>query len=200
MSRRKVREFKTPGEKLGVIEEFVPGPGTFVEEGDIRSKTTGYVITDTRNKHVSIYPKGNHPIFPRNGSVVAGEVASTQDKTASVRILSVDGKPVPGYFTGIIHVSTVSSNYVRTMRGAFKPGDLIKAKVISNRNGAIHLSTLGKTLGITQASCSRCGNRLVRRGRILHCPICSNREERKITVNYGKNGEGSSDGIEDTKK
>jgi len=186
LSRREIGEFKTPGEKLGVIEEFMPGPGTFIEEGDIRSRTVGYAIKDTRNKLVSIYTKRNYPIFPRKGSIVLGEVASIQNKTASVRILSVDNKPVPGSFTGIIHVSTVSSNYIRTMREAFKPGDLIKAKVVSNRNRAIHLSTLGRTLGVIQASCSRCGNILVRRGRILHCLVCSNREERKITVNYGK--------------
>ncbi len=186
MSRKKTEKFRTPGEKLGVIEEFMPGPGTFIEEGNIRSRTIGYTITDTRNKLVSIYPKRNYPIFPRNGSIVLGEVASTQDKTASVRILSVDNKPILGSLAGIIHVSTVSSNYIRSMREAFNPGDLIKAKVVSNRNQAIHLSTLGKTLGVIQASCSRCGNILVRRGRVLRCLVCSNREERKITVNYGE--------------
>ena len=186
MSRRGIGEFKTPGEKLGVIEEFVSGPGTFIEEGNIRSRTVGYTIVDTRNKLVSIHPEGNYPVFPRNGSIVFGQVVGTQDKTASVRIINVDNRPVPGHFTGIIHISTVSSSYIRTIREAFRPGDLIKAKVISNKNRTIHLSTLERDLGVIQASCSRCGNELVRRGRILICPNCSNREDRKITMDFGK--------------
>ncbi|UCD73251.1 MAG: exosome complex RNA-binding protein Csl4 [Candidatus Bathyarchaeota archaeon] len=186
MSKRKKEVFKTPGEKVAVIEEFVAGPGTFIEEGDIRSKTVGYTITDVHNKLVSIYPRSGTPIFPRKGSVIVGQVVNTQDKTAIIRILSVDNRPVPGQFTGIIHISTVSSNYVRSMYEAVRPGDLIKAKVISNRNGATHLSTLGRNLGVVQAFCIRCGNRLTRRGRILGCQVCSNIEERKITVDYGK--------------
>jgi len=191
LSRKDTREFKTPGEKLGVIEEFMPGPGTFTEGGDIRSTTVGYTITDTYNKLVSIYPQKRGPIFPRKGSIVVGEVVSTQDKTASIRILSVDNKPVPGQFAGIIHISTASSDYIRTMQEAFKPADIVRAKVVSNRNMVIHLSTLGRNLGVLQAFCSRCGGKLDRRGKIMGCPTCMNREERKIALDYGKDEEGN---------
>lgn len=186
LSRRNAREFTTPGEKLGVIEEFMPGPGTYTEEGNIRSTTVGYTITDTYNKLVSIYPQKKRPIFPRRGSIVVGEVVSTQDKTASIRILSVDNQTVPGQFTGIIHISTASSEYIRTIQEAFKAGDIIRAKVISNGNMVIHLSTLGRNLGVFQAFCSRCGSELDRRGKIMGCSTCMNREERKIALDYGK--------------
>ena len=186
MSRRGIGEFKTPGEKLGVIEEFILGPGTFSEEGDIRSATVGYTITDTHNKLISIYPRKKGPIFPRKGSIVMGEVTSTQDKTMSISILSVDNQPVPGQFAGILHISTASSDYIRTMQEVFKPGDIVRAKVISNGNMVIHLSTLGRNLGVLKAFCSRCGDKLDRRGKILSCPTCTNREERKIALDYGQ--------------
>lgn len=186
MSKKEKEVFKTPGDKVAVIEEFIAGPGTFIEEGDIHSKTVGYSIKDVHNKLVSIYPKKGNPVFPRKGSIIIGQAVSTQDKTSIIRILSVDNQPIPGQLTGIIHISTVSSNYIRTMYEAVRPGDLIKAKVISNKNGATHLSTIGRNLGVIQAFCLRCGNRLTRRGRILSCPACSNVEEREITVDYGK--------------
>ncbi len=186
MNKKEKEVFKTPGEKVAVIEEFIAGPGTFIEEGDIRSKTVGYTIKDVHNKLVSIYPKRGNPIFPRKGSIIVGQVVTTQDKTSIIRILSVDKQPILGQLTGIIHISTVSSSYIRSMYEAVRPGDLIKAKVISNKNGVTHLSTIGKNLGVVQAFCLRCGNRLARRGRILSCSACSHVEEREITVDYGK--------------
>jgi exosome complex component CSL4 len=186
LNRKEKAVFKIPGEKIAVIEEFMAGPGTFIEEGDIRSKTVGYTITDFHNKLVSIYSGNKNPVFPRKGSIVLGQVVSTQDKTAIIRILSVDRQLVPGQLTGVIHISTVSSDYVRTMYDATRLGDLIKAKVISNRNGVTHLSTIGREFGVIQAFCSRCGEKLTRRGRILSCPVCSNNEERKITTDYEK--------------
>lgn len=180
------RDLKTPGEKLAIIEELLPGPGTFIENGEIYSKTIGYAITDFDNKLVSIYPRKRRPIFPRKGSTIIGEVSNTQDKTAQVRILIVDGDPVPGEFTGIIHISTVSSRYIRSMYEALIPGDIIRAKVISNQNSTAHLSTIGRSLGVIKALCLRCGNPLIRRGKLLRCPVCSNKEERKISLDYGK--------------
>ena len=51
-SRRKSGQFVVPGERLGVIEEFTPSSGTYVQEGVIYSKVTGHALLDLPNKRV----------------------------------------------------------------------------------------------------------------------------------------------------
>ena len=41
-SERKSGLFVVPGDRLGVIEEFTSGPGTYIEDGIIHSKITGH--------------------------------------------------------------------------------------------------------------------------------------------------------------
>jgi exosome complex component CSL4 len=74
------------------------------------------------------------------------------------------------------------------MSDVCKPGDLVRAKVISSKNQIFHLSTNDKNLGIMYAFCSRDGFPLVQEpGRYdLKCPKCGNIERRKTTPDYGK--------------
>ena len=50
---RKSGRLVVPGEKLGVIEEFIPDSGTYVKEGGIHSKNIGYVLMDFENKKIA---------------------------------------------------------------------------------------------------------------------------------------------------
>ena len=45
-----------PGERLGVIEEFIPDSGTYVKDGVIFSKIVGRSLMDLQNRRVSVYP------------------------------------------------------------------------------------------------------------------------------------------------
>jgi exosome complex RNA-binding protein Csl4 len=47
MPRNKLEKNVFPGEKLAVIEEFNEGPGTYQEEGEIRSTEIGISKLDT---------------------------------------------------------------------------------------------------------------------------------------------------------
>ncbi|OYT46136.1 hypothetical protein B6U84_01030 [Candidatus Bathyarchaeota archaeon ex4484_40] len=76
---RKSGEFVTPGEKLGVIEEFIPDFGTYVNEGSVRSKVVGSLLLDLTNRKVSVYPLTRRPSIPRVGSLVIGTVVGVQD-------------------------------------------------------------------------------------------------------------------------
>jgi len=55
-SERKKSQFVLPGERLGVIEEFVPDSGTYVKDGVIHSGVVGQVSFDLLNKRVSVHP------------------------------------------------------------------------------------------------------------------------------------------------
>ena len=185
-SERKSGLFVVPGDRLGVIEEFTPGPGTYVENGTIHSKITGRTLLDMLNKKVSVYPLVQAASVPQMGSIVSGQVLDVKSKKAILRISQIEKKSLSGFFTGILHISDVSPSYVDTMFSVCKTGDLMKAKVISNKNRTFYLSTAEKNLGVIYALCSRCGHvlRLGKRG--MQCSRCGNVERRKVTPDYGE--------------
>jgi len=185
-SRQKSGQLVVPGDRLGVIEEFEPGPGTYVEEGTIYSLTTGRALMDILNKKVSVYPGIKASSVPRVGSTVVGQVQEVQSKQAVVRIFQVGNRVLSGFFSGLLHISDVSPRYVETMYDVCKAGDIVRAKVISDKNRVFHLSTNDKDLGVVYAFCSRCGHVLSFRRLRMRCPECGNTERRKPAQDYGK--------------
>ncbi|MGA3288782.1 MAG: exosome complex RNA-binding protein Csl4 [Candidatus Bathyarchaeia archaeon] len=175
-----------PGERLGVIEEFIPDSGTYVKDGVIYSKVVGRALVDLLNKRVSVYPLVNGELVPKVSTTVVGQIGNAQSDNVLVRIFKVENKRLSGEFSGILHISDVSDRYIDSMNDVCKPGDIVRAKVISGKNRIFHLSTNDKNLGIVYAFCSRCGNLLEPQRYELHCPKCGNTENRKIAPDYGK--------------
>ena len=175
-----------PGERLGVIEEFIPDSGTYVKDGVIYSKIVGRALLDLLNKRVSVYPLVNGELVPKVSSTVVGQIGNAQSDNVLVRIFKIENKRLSGEFSGILHISDVSDRYIDSMNDVCKPGDIVRAKVISGKNRIFHLSTNDKNLGIVYAFCSRCGNLLEPQRYELHCPKCGNTENRKMAPDYGK--------------
>jgi len=186
LSEGKTGQLVVPGERLGVIEEFIPDAGTYVKDGVIYSKVVGRALVDLVHKSVSVYELAQGAKVPKVGSTVVGQVSSAQSETAGVRIFEVGSKKISGAFTGILHVSDVQMRYVDSMFDICKPGDIIRAKVISDKNRTYHLSTKDRNLGVVYAFCSNCGGLLEPRRQGMHCPKCGKIERRKTTVDYGK--------------
>ena len=174
-----------PGERLGVIEEFIPDSGTYVKDGVIFSKIVGRELLDLLNKRVSVYPLAN-AVFPKIGSIIVGQIGNAQSDNVLVKIFRVENKEISGEFGGILHVSDVSDRYVDAMSDVCKPGDIVRAKVISAKNRIFHLSTNDKNLGILYAFCSRDGTLLDQQRYELRCPKCGNIEGRKLAPDDGK--------------
>jgi len=186
-SKRKSGTFVSPGDRLGVIEEFSPGPGTYVDQGTIYSKATGRSLIDLTNKQVSVYPSVRVASSPRTGSIIIGQVAQVQIHTANVRILKIDQKTLSGSFNGVLHISDSSPVYVDSMFDVCKSGDILRAKVVSEANRVYHLSTsVDRSLGVTFAFCSNCGHTLQWRRSRMRCPNCGKIENRKVASDYGK--------------
>ena len=176
-----------PGERLGVIEEFVPDSGTYVKDGVIYSKIIGRALMDMLNRRVSVYPLREGVAFPKVGVSVLGQIGNAQSDNVLVRIIQVGTKKkMTGAFGGILHISDVSDRYIDSMNEVCKPGDLIRAKVISEKNQVFHLSTAEQNLGVIYAFCSLCGNVLEQRRQEMHCIKCGNVERRKTAPDYGK--------------
>jgi exosome complex component CSL4 len=185
-AKSKSGQIVVPGDRLGVIEEFTPGPGTYEQEGTIYSAATGQALMDLLNKQVSVYPKAHVTNVPHVGSSVIGQVAEVQSKQATIRIFQVDDRLLTGFFSGLLHIGDVSQRYVESMYDVCKAGDLVRARVISEKNRVIHLTTNDKDLGVIYAFCSHCGHSLDQKRFIMRCPECGNSERRKTSADYGK--------------
>jgi len=185
-SERKSGLFVVPGDRLGVIEEFTSGPGTYVEGGTIHSKVTGCTLLDMLNKQVSVYPLVKAATVPQVGSIVTGLVLDVKSKNAVLRIFQIGDKMLSGFFKGMLHISGVSHGYVDNMFNVCKSGDIMRAKVISTENRSFFLSTADKDLGVIYALCSLCGHVLQPGNRGMGCSKCGNFERRKLSPDYGK--------------
>jgi len=175
-----------PGERLGVIEEFIPDAGTYVKDGVIFSKVVGRSLMDLQTRRVSVYPVVDGVVVPKVGTVIIGQIGNAQSDNVLVKIFRIGNKKLSGNFGGILHVSDVSDRYVDQISDVCKPGDIIRAKVISDKNQVFHLSMNDKGLGVLYGFCSRCGTLLEPHGYDLKCPKDGNVETRKISPDYSK--------------
>jgi len=175
-----------PGERLGVIEEFIPDSGTYEKNGVIYSKIVGRSLLDLQNRRVSVYPVVDGVVIPKVGTVVIGQIGNAQSDNVLVKIFRIGKKKLSGNFGGILHVSDVSDRYVDQISDVVKPGDIVRAKVISDKNQVFHLSMNDKGLGVVYGFCSRCGTLLEQHGYDLKCPKDGNVETRKLAPDYDK--------------
>lgn len=185
-AEQKTGQLVLPGDRLGVIEEFVPDNGTFVKDGVIYSKTVGRALHDLATRHVSVYPLVHEVMVPKVGNMIVGQVSNVQSENASVRIFQIGEKQLSGVFVGVLHISDVHLRYVESMFEICKAGDIIRAKIISDKNQVYHLSTKDKDLGVIYAFCSNCGTTLESKRQGMLCPKCGRIETRKTTFDYGK--------------
>lgn len=177
--------FVVPGDKLGVVEQFMPGPGTYESQGNIYSKVIGEAVVDVLNKTVSVNLKTKAPVVPAVGEVAVGVVTNTQEKMATVSLYKIGEHQVPLPFTGILHISASSQRFERNMVDVCKPGDLLRARIVSVSNRVPQLTTAERGLGVVLAHCSRCGRVLRLRDRTLECENCRVIERRRLAEDYG---------------
>jgi exosome complex component CSL4 len=135
---------------------------------------------------VTVYPVVSGATVPKVSTTVVGQVGNAQSDNVLVRIFKIGPKKLSGVFTGILHISDVEERYVDSMNDVCKPGDIIRAKVISEKNQIYHLSTTDKNLGVIYAFCSMCGGLLEQKRHEMRCLKCGHIEKRKTAVDYGK--------------
>ena len=187
MAEIKTGDFVVPGDFLATAEEFVPGDGAYEEGGKIYAASTGVVLVDVRTKRISVFSRTAGPPTLKRGDIVIGRVEEVREQTANVYIGVLRGRedrelPLPNL--GMIHISQVHTGYVRDLDRQFKPGDIVRAKVLNARREPVQLTTAGDELGVIVATCSRCREPLERDGTKLRCQNCGNVEFRKLANDY----------------
>ncbi len=176
-----------PGDVLGTAEEFVPGRGTYENNGRIYAALLGHARIDPKSRSVTV--RAVHGVPELNeGDLVLGRVEELKSAMAIVSVLasSPSGRTVPGNPEGTIHVSKVKDGYTESLGQEFAAGDVVLARVLQSRPG-VKLTTAAPQLGVVAARCQRCHALLgfeAHRKELL-CPRCGNREQRKIARDYG---------------
>jgi exosome complex component CSL4 len=183
----KAGDLVVPGQKIGVIEMYVPGLGTYSENGIIYASIIGSIHIDQREKKVSVLSKENKPKLPKIGDIVVGQVSMVRKQMAIADITNIRGFYPTTDFEGMIHISQVSKTYLESLSDAFKIGDLIRAVVIDDQTIPYFLNTADPEFGVILARCSECGTILKLVGRRLQCDWCGTIERRKIADDYGTN-------------
>jgi len=172
-----------PGDKLGVIEQFLPGIGTYEKDGTIYAHFTGNARIDLKNKRVTVVPTTRVLTLPKEGTTVIASVIHASDKMATVNIWRINDKNIQTPFTAMLHISSSSPRYERNMADVCKAGDIIRARVIE-MNRIPQLTTAGRGLGVIKAFCSKCGAVLEFKNRRLQCASCGNIERRRLAEDY----------------
>jgi len=65
-----------------------------------------------------------------------GQIGNAQSDNVLVKIFKIENKRLSGEFSGILHISDVSDRYIDSMNDVCKPGDIVRAKVISGKKTA----------------------------------------------------------------
>lgn len=177
--------FVFPGEYLAVVEEFMGGTGSYMEDGVVRSNVLGKAHFDLSKRVIEVSKETRELILPREGHDIVGEVGAVMRRMANVDVFVICGKVLETPYTGVIHVSSVSGSYVKNIGLAVRSGDIVKARVINTKNRIVQLSIMGADYGVIFSFCSRCGAVLEHRENRLHCPRCGRVERRKVAKAYG---------------
>lgn len=177
-----------PGDPVGVAEEFVPGPGTYEENGDVFAATVGYLTLDTDEFVARVDSLVDAPAIVKPGDKVIGVVGMTRSSMAIVEVVALAAQPnrqLGGDRNGTLHVSKASEAYVENMEDAFRVRDIVRAEVLGT-DPAIQLTTKGPHLGVLKSYCPRCGNAMTRKGKGVVCPECDWKDMKKLADDFGE--------------
>ncbi|KAG9151608.1 hypothetical protein Leryth_019964 [Lithospermum erythrorhizon] len=132
-------EIVTPGEVLGSISEIIAGKGAYVSSQNnlVYASLTGFRSliphSTTQRPTVEVIGHKAHGAVPEPGVVVLARVTKVMAKMASADIMCVGAKAVREKFTGTIRQQDVRATEIDKvdMHSSFRPGDIVKALVVS---------------------------------------------------------------------
>lgn len=173
-----------PGRVLGPLSKYAPGPGTHVYDGNVVSSLMGRVFVAQPAKAPGPFKRLNkitapaaeelstisvaryghkREILPDVNNVVLARVVRLMPKQAIAVIQQVGETVLQTEWQGVIRVQDVRATEKDKVKihESFKPGDIVKAQVISLGDQAnYYLSTSSNELGVIMAT-SEAGNDMV---------------------------------------
>jgi exosome complex component CSL4 len=180
------KDIVLPGDELSTTEELLVGDGTFEEDGIIRAARMGIYKVDDKKREATVEPLTSTPVIIKKGDEVLASAGSVRSMMVIAEVFHVIGKKrsVSGDTNGTIHVSEISSGYVKNADDLFALGDIIRAKVIQTEP-SLQLSTKGNEYGAIKSICMHCRSALIKKDNMLECGTCNHKEKRKMANDYG---------------
>ncbi len=177
-----------PGDKIGILEEFIPGKNTFEKNGKIFSSKIGKVVKDLDKKEISILSSTKKLSYIEKGDIVIGRVERLKKQMAMVQLIKIEGEKevLTDKILAVLHISQIKDSYVADFSGIISEGDVIRAKVLNATSSQYQLGIMGKDFGVIKSFCKKCRKALVQKDKKLECPICGFYQYRKITPEYGR--------------
>ncbi|MFH1297366.1 MAG: exosome complex RNA-binding protein Csl4 [Bacteroidota bacterium] len=173
------------GDYLGTIEEFVPGDGTYAEDGKIYASLFGRKVIDGENHVVKVIGKPIPEI--EIGQVVFGGVTGYRKNMVTVDVTKIEGIDNQVEARTNIYVSNIADGYVKNVEDMFGIGDIVKGNVIKIERNLVDISTKGD-YGVVKAFCKRCRTPMAKSDKAeneVECPSCGHKEQRKLAKDYG---------------
>ena len=176
-----------PGDKLGIIEQYLPGEGTYDDNGEIKSSVLGNVKINQKMKVISVESDAK-PALLKVGDVVYGQITDIKPQRANVKIdcIKDNARPLALPYMGAIHISQAKKDYLEKLSDAFRIGDIVQAKVVKITGDNVDLGTVDDDCGVLKAMCTRCRDYMhtTKKRNELQCNTCNKKEKRKISKNY----------------
>lgn len=175
-----------PGDQLSTSEELLPGEGTFEDDGIVRAAIVGKYIVNEKYRRAEVKPLTSIPVIIKKGDIVIAKVESIRSSMVIADVVHVIGKnrAISGDTNATLRVSEISRGYVKDPSTEFGVGDFIRAKVTQVKP-SLQLETKDRDLGAIKSLCTKCRHPLVKKGDMLECKNCSNKQKRRITDDYG---------------
>ena len=176
-----------PGDKLGIIEQYLPGEGTYDDNGEIKSSVLGNVKINQKKKIISVVSDAK-PALLKVGDIVYGQITDIKPQRANVNIECIkdNARPLALPYMGAIHISQAKKDYLEKLSDAFRIGDIIQAKVVKITGDNVDLGTVDDDCGVLKAMCTRCRDFMhtTQKENELQCNTCNKKERRKVSKNY----------------
>jgi len=178
-------EVVVPGTGLAETTSAVAGQGTYVRNSVIYASVVGMKrVSQQGNKTViEVVPDKPATPLPQIGDVVTAKVTKISIKMAHVSILAIGLVVLKEPMVGIVRSRDVRAFEIDTveMYKSFRPGDVIRAEVISlGDSKSYYLSTAKNELGVILAQ-SASGHTMVPISwQQMQCPVTKIKEYRKV--------------------
>ncbi|EPT30108.1 3'-5' exoribonuclease csl4, putative [Toxoplasma gondii ME49] len=200
------RSVRTPGERLSSTSEYACGRGTYVKDDFIYAAVVGIEQIDhptPRGQPTTIEGRGGQKragglpvlsvvpfaksasVLPTTGCFVLAQVAKVARHRVECSILAVDGHTLAEPFRGFIRSQDIRETDVDSVDvlECFKPGDVVRAKVISMGDGRCYvLSTASAELGVLFAQGKEGGQLQPVTCTLMRCDITGRLQKRKVAA------------------
>tara|TARA_Y100000590_G_scaffold459455_1_gene616586 strand:+ start:16573 stop:17115 length:543 start_codon:yes stop_codon:yes gene_type:complete len=170
---------KIPGERIALIEEYLPGDNTFEDDDTIRATTIGEVNLDTSERSASINRQKQITV-PKQGDIIIGVVEANLPSMIAIMIKFVNGKKTNSDLECICVTRHIRKKNIALAK------DVVKAKIINHINGTIHASIDSKELGVLFTKCRKCYGTVGQMRDAVKCKDCGWIDDRKLSTEFGK--------------